>query len=139
MVKYNKFKRNSIIYLRIILELVRSQMLDWEIELLYNMTKQSVHVVSQDANQLANEILLWLKPFTAPNLTPESTLSEINCRPIDSCLTSLVSDTYSWCNNLLAPILIPSNSWLNLPMPPQVAQITCPWTSITRAVSTPDS
>jgi len=128
----------SISYLRSILDLVRSQILDWEIELLYNMTKQSVHVVSQDANQLAIEILLWLKPFTTPISSNETNISQ-NVKNNDSCLSVLVNDTYNWCNNLLSPILIPSNSWLNLPMPPQVAMITCSWNSITRAVSTPDS
>ena len=138
-------KGNSISYLRSILDLVRSQILDWEIELLYNMTKQSVHVVSQDANQLAIEILLWLKPYTNASAssdattTSTATIGQISNKPQDSCLTSLVSETYNWCNNLQTPILIPSNSWLNLPMPPQVAMITCSWNSITRAVSTPDS
>lgn len=128
----------SISYLRSILDLVRSQILDWEIELLYNMTKQSVHVVSQDPNELAIEILLWLKPFTIPITANESNISE-KSKNNDSCLSVLVNDTYNWCNNIQTPILIPSNSWLNLPMPPQVAMITCSWNSITRAVSTPDS
>ena len=137
-------KGNSISYLRSILDLVRSQILDWEIELLYNMTKQSVHVVSQDANQLAIEILLWLKPFTNTSASNDrtstvTTIGQINNKTQDSCLTSLVNETYNWCNNLHTPILIPSNSWLNLPMPPQVAMITSSWNSITRAVSTPDS
>ncbi|CAG2108763.1 unnamed protein product, partial [Medioppia subpectinata] len=138
-------KGNSISYLRSILDLVRSQILDWEIELLYNMTKQSVHVVSQDANQLAIEILLWLKPFTITTATAAqeiNTISQINTASIpipEPYLTQLVNDTYNWCNNLKTPILIPSNSWLNLPMPPQVAMITCSWNSISRAVSTPDS
>ena len=139
-------KGNSISYLRSILDMVRSQILDWEIELLYNMTKQSVHVVSQDANQLAIEILLWLKPFTTSSLetttastTTTTTVPQIANKAHDSCLTSLMNETYNWCNSLQTPILIPSNSWLNLPMPPQVAMITCSWNSITRAVSTPDS
>ncbi|XP_076315718.1 NACHT and WD repeat domain-containing protein 2-like [Tachypleus tridentatus] len=53
----------SIGYLRNILEFVRCQFLDWEVELLYNMTKQSVDVLSQDPQQLATEILNWLRPF----------------------------------------------------------------------------
>lgn len=131
-------KGNSISYLRSILDLIRSQILDWEIELLYNMTKQSVHVVSQDANQLAVEILLWLKPFSTAG-TDDTGIPALGARPQDSCLASLVNETYNWCNNLHTPILVPSTSWLNLPMPPQVAMITCSWNSIARAVSTPDS
>ncbi|KAH8033893.1 hypothetical protein HPB51_017343 [Rhipicephalus microplus] len=39
------------------------KLLDWEIELLYNMTKQSVDVLSQDPQQLATEILNWLRIY----------------------------------------------------------------------------
>lgn len=129
----------SISYLRSILDLVRSQILDWDIELLYNMTKQSVHVVSQDTNQLASEILLWIKPFCCPGTTNDSVISENSAQNQNSCLNIFINETYKWCNSLSSPMLIPSNSWLNLPLPPQVAVITCPWSSITRAVSTPDS
>ena len=132
-------KGNSISYLRSILDLVRGQILDWDVELLYNMTKQSVHVVSQDANQLAIEILLWLKPFTTASSADETCVGPLNVKSEDSCLTTLVNETYNWCNCMHTPILIPSTSWLNLPMPPQVAMITCSWNSIARAVSTPDS
>ena len=138
----------SISYLRSILELVRSQMLDWEIELLYNMTKQSVDVVSQDANQFACEILVWLKPFC--NFTPSTSSSSLTAATNTICenetnssqdnsLNTFINDTVNWCNSLSNPMLIPSNTWLKLPLPPQVAVITCPWNSITRAVSTPDS
>ncbi|XP_054166361.1 protein qui-1-like [Oppia nitens] len=140
-------KGNSISYLRSILDVVRSQVLDWEIELLYNMTKQSVHVVSQDANQLAIEILLWLKQFVNTTGAGSDSCSgsyqltdNSSNKSIETCLKQLVDDTINWCNNLkTTQLLIPSNSWLNLPMPPQVAMITCTWNSITRAVSTPDS
>lgn len=128
----------SISYLRSILDVLRNHILDWEIELLYNVTKQSVHVVSQDANQLADEILVWLKPFATPqNAFNESNICEYATHSDRDCnLNALVSETYNWCNALQTPILIALNSWLNLPLPPQVATITCPWNSITRAVST---
>ncbi|OQR77619.1 hypothetical protein BIW11_06963, partial [Tropilaelaps mercedesae] len=43
--------------------MVRSQLLDWEVEVVYNMTKQAVDVLSQDPQQLATEILNWLTPY----------------------------------------------------------------------------
>lgn len=58
----------SVCYLKCILDAVRSQILDWDIELLYGMLKQSVHVITQDPSQLPVEALLWLVPFVcAPN------------------------------------------------------------------------
>ncbi|GIY81454.1 WD repeat-containing protein 55 homolog [Caerostris extrusa] len=52
-----------------------SVMLDWEVELLYCMTKQSVDVLSQDPSQLATEIINWLKPFLKQLAHPESPAS----------------------------------------------------------------
>ncbi|XP_076368818.1 NACHT domain- and WD repeat-containing protein 1-like [Tachypleus tridentatus] len=113
----------SIGYLRSILEFVKSQFLDWEIELLYNMAKSSVDVLSQDPQQLATEILNWLRPY-------KDGTSEF--------LDSLVSSSLRWCNSNSCPVLIPQNSWLNLALAPQVTVITCPG-PISHMVSTPDS
>ena len=55
----------TISYLRSILELVRGSVLDYEIELLYTMTKHSVSVVTADPDQLTTEVLMWLRPFSA--------------------------------------------------------------------------
>lgn len=55
----------SVCYLRCILDAVRSQILDWDIEQLYAMLKQSVYVVTQEPNQLPVEVLLWLVPFAS--------------------------------------------------------------------------
>ena len=55
----------TISYLRSILELARGSVLDYEIELLYTMTKHSVSVVTSDPEQLATEILIWLRPFSS--------------------------------------------------------------------------
>nr|XP_042901313.1 NACHT domain- and WD repeat-containing protein 1-like [Parasteatoda tepidariorum] len=113
----------SISYTRSILEIVRCQMLDWEIELLYSMTKQSVDVLSQDPLQLATEILNWLKPLL--NGTTKT-------------MDMLVSSAREWCNNNIVPVLVPQNSWLNLTLPPQVTMMTC-LHPLNNMVSTPDS
>lgn len=55
----------SISYLRSILELIRGLFFDWEIELLYNMSKQCITVVSQEPVQFAIELLIWLKQFSS--------------------------------------------------------------------------
>lgn len=55
----------SISYLRSILELIRGLFFDWEIELLYNMSKQCITVVSQEPVQFAVELLIWLKQFSS--------------------------------------------------------------------------
>ncbi|OTF83560.1 hypothetical protein BLA29_000494, partial [Euroglyphus maynei] len=59
----------SVCYLRCILDAVRSQILDWDIEQLYAMLKQSVYVVTQEPNQLPVEVLLWLVPFASLGVT----------------------------------------------------------------------
>lgn len=55
----------SISYLRSIFELIRGLFFDWEIELLYNMSKQCITVVSQEPVQFAIELLIWLKQFSS--------------------------------------------------------------------------
>ncbi|CAL1279539.1 unnamed protein product [Larinioides sclopetarius] len=113
----------SISYTRSILEIVRCQMLDWEVELLYSMTKQSVDVLSQDPQQLATEIINWLRPFL--NGTTKT-------------MDQLVTNAREWCNNNIIPLLVPQNNWLSLSLPPQVTMMTCPH-PITHLVCTPDS
>ncbi|RWS11910.1 hypothetical protein B4U79_00657, partial [Dinothrombium tinctorium] len=130
----------SISYLRSIVELVRGQALDFEIELLYNVLKHAVQIVSRDAHQLANEILIWLKPFSAAVLTNHASSNSITNQQSSECsaLDSLLKETYSWSNNASFPLLIPTNSWLHLPLSPQLSVITCPLPSLTRAVLTSD-
>ena len=55
----------SISYLRSILELIRGLYFDWEIELLYYMSKNCITVVSQEPVQFAIELLIWLKQFSS--------------------------------------------------------------------------
>lgn len=55
----------SISYLRSILELIRGLYFDWEVELLYNMSKNCITVISQEPVQLSVEILIWLKQFSS--------------------------------------------------------------------------
>ncbi|GFW24024.1 NACHT domain-and WD repeat-containing protein 1 [Trichonephila clavipes] len=98
-------------------------MLDWEVELLYSMTKQSVDVLSQDPQQLATEIINWLRPFL--NGTTK-------------IMDQLVTHAREWCNNNIIPLLVPQNNWLNLALPPQVTMMTCSQ-PITHMISTPDS
>ncbi|GIY28466.1 putative wd40 domain protein [Caerostris darwini] len=100
-----------------------SVMLDWEVELLYCMTKQSVDVLSQDPSQLATEIINWLKPFL--NGTTKT-------------MDTLVTHAREWCNTHVIPLLVPQNNWLTLSLPPQVTMMTCP-SPLTHLVSTPDS
>lgn len=64
----------SISYLRSILELIRGLYFDWEIELLFNMSKNCITVVSQEPVQLSIELLIWLKQFSS---TGPLNLSEI--------------------------------------------------------------
>ncbi|KFM77762.1 hypothetical protein X975_06112, partial [Stegodyphus mimosarum] len=87
------------------------------------MTKQSVDVLSQDPQQLATEIINWLRPFL--NGTTET-------------MDHLVNNAREWCKNNVIPILVPQNNWLTLSLPPQVTMMTCPH-PITHMVSTPDS
>ncbi|XP_064458388.1 protein qui-1-like [Ornithodoros turicata] len=113
----------SISYVRSVLEIARSQFLDWEIELLYNMTKQSVDVLSQDPQQLATEILNWLKPY-----------ADGNSKIIDD----LVSQANAWCNQAKTPLLVPQTSWLSLALPPQVTSMSLQ-SPIKHLVAAPDS
>lgn len=113
----------SISYVRSVLEIARSQILDWEIELLYNMTKQSVDVLSQDPQQLATEILNWLRPYADGN---------------SKVLDDLVSQANAWCNQAKTPLLLPQTSWLSLVLPPQVTSMSLQ-SSIKHLVATPDS
>ncbi|XP_022645261.1 NACHT domain- and WD repeat-containing protein 1-like isoform X3 [Varroa destructor] len=102
----------SVSYVRSVLEMVRSQLLDWEIEVVYNMTKQAVDVLSQDPQQLATEILNWLTPYAADgNL---------------KVLEDLVNQANSWCQKAKTPLLVPQTTWLNLNLPPQVTSLTLP-------------
>lgn len=55
----------SISYLRSILELIRGLYYDWEIEILYNMTRNCITVTSQEPVQFAIELLIWLKQFSS--------------------------------------------------------------------------
>ncbi|XP_067120731.1 protein qui-1-like [Centruroides vittatus] len=116
-------KGASISYVRSLLEIVRCKFLDWEVEVLYQMTKLSVDVLSQDPQQLATEILNWIKPFSDGT-------SEI--------LNKLVENALNWCNNYTSQLLIPLTNWLNLVLPPQATILNCP-KQITHMVTTPDS
>ncbi|XP_028967245.1 NACHT domain- and WD repeat-containing protein 1-like [Galendromus occidentalis] len=102
----------SVSYLRSVLEMVRSRLLDWEVEVVYNMTKQAVDVLSQDPQQLATEILNWLTPYAADGTS--------------KVLEDLVSQANSWCQNAKTPLLVPQTTWLNLTLPPQVTSFTLP-------------
>lgn len=147
----------SVCYLRCVLDAIRSRILDWDIEQLYSMLKQSVHVVTQDAYQLPVEILSWLAAFVAPATLSLSHLSEkIDSHPkkqrtssssqsfskiqSSNFLFDLLQQCYAKIQeNSSRPMLYPLNIWLNLPVPPQLTMITTPWNSITRAVSTSNS
>lgn len=137
----------SVCYLRCILDAVRSQILDWDVELLYGMLKQSVHVIAQDSSQLAVESILWLTPFVCPPNQVAVSLNQLGISRFDtttainpsSHLEEFLRQAYRACLDYKHPLLYPANVWLNLPLPPQVAMITSPWPSITRAANTPDS
>lgn len=118
-------RSSSISYLRSMLELVRGSVLDWEIDLMYYMTKQSVNIVSQNTDQLATEILLWLRPFA-------TAIDDVNTNKLYTSrekqyLDLLVKGTYDWCNRYSSSMLIPTSSWLHLPLPMQVSVINCPF------------
>ncbi|GFU76209.1 NACHT domain-and WD repeat-containing protein 1 [Trichonephila clavipes] len=100
------------------------EILDWEVELLSAVTKQAVDVLSQDPSQLATELLNWLKPFID--------ISD------STSVRNLVNSALKFCNKSVHPRLVPTNSWLTLSLPPQVASMTVPHT-ITHSVTTPDS
>lgn len=131
----------SVCYLRCILDAIRSQILDWDIEQLYAMLKQSVYLLTQEPTQLSVEVLQWLVPFSSPETF--SLNNVINCSKKNissSYLIEFLRQCYRSCvENVNRPLLHPLNVWLNLPTPPQITMITSPWSSITRAVSTPDS
>ncbi|GFQ84414.1 NACHT domain- and WD repeat-containing protein 1 [Trichonephila clavata] len=114
----------SVSYVRSLLELVKCHILDWEVELLSAVTKQAVDVLSQDPSQLATELLNWLKPFID--------ISD------STSVRNLVNSALKFCNKSIHPRLVPTNSWLTLSLPPQVASMTVPHT-ITHSVTTPDS
>uniref|UniRef100_T1K9I8 Anaphase-promoting complex subunit 4-like WD40 domain-containing protein n=1 Tax=Tetranychus urticae TaxID=32264 RepID=T1K9I8_TETUR len=141
---------SSISYYRSVLELVRGKIIDWEVDLLYHMTKQSVNIVSQNTDQLSIEILLWLRPFAAAIADSTNSLfsSSNNCDQMgdkeshsnainSKYLENLVRDTVNWCARYSGSLLIPINSWLHLPLPMQVSVISCPY-AITRATLTND-
>ena len=142
----------SIYYLKCILELVTGHILDFEVELLINMLKHSTATVLLDANQLATEIILWLKPFTttpstlpSPITSPSTldrtleslTAADMQCKTI--FLDKLVVDARSWSLRRSIPFLVPTNTWLKLPLPLQTRIITCPWTAVARGVISKDN
>lgn len=131
----------TISYLRSILELVRGSILDYEIELLYTMTKHSVQVVTADPDQLATEILMWLPPFStnqyatvSPTLadrnvqSPSEFVAAVSAMPRSEVLAKtlfidkLLVDTRLACLKKSCPFLIPTNSWLSLPTASQVME-----------------
>ena len=142
----------SIHYLKCILELVTGHILDFEVELLINMLKHSTATVLLDPNQLATEIILWLKPFTTtPNTLPSPitspttlnktleslTQADMQCKTI--FLDKLIIEARSWALRRAVPFLVPTNTWLKLPLPQQMRIITCPWTAVGRAVISKDN
>lgn len=137
----------SVCYLRCILDAIRSQILDWDIEQLYAMLKQSVFLLTQEPTQLAVEVLQWLVPFSSPETLSLNNLLKMDANKKNSAvslsssyLIEFLRQCYRSCvENANKPLLYPLNVWLNLPTPPQITMITSPWPSITRAVSTPDS
>ncbi|KAG8196954.1 hypothetical protein JTE90_009013 [Oedothorax gibbosus] len=103
----------SISYVRSILDLVKCQILDWEVELLSSVTKQAVDVLSQDPSQLATELLNWLKPYADGS---DSTH-----------LKSLTSAALAFCQRPCSPPrLVAANSWLRLSLQPQVSALSAP-------------
>lgn len=142
----------SIYYLKVILELVTGHILDFEIELLINMLKHSTSTLLLDPSQLATEIILWLKSFTTtPNTLPSPitspttlnrtleslTQADMQCKTI--FLDKLVTEARSWSLRRPNAFLVPTNTWLKLPLPQQMRIITCPWTAVGRAVISKDN
>lgn len=149
----------SISFLRSIIELVKCKVSDWDIEFFYCMTKHSISIVSQNWDQLAVEILLWLRSFktiavnssntpsgsnktnSQKELKKLSTLSSEDEKNYDMIkgdhLSNLVNQTDRWCAQYNSTLLIPINHWLQLSMPLQMSVITCP-KPITRAILTAD-
>ena len=142
----------SVHFLKSILELVSGNVVDFEVELMHNMLKHCIHSVSLDTNQLATEILMWLKPFSSSpcvlssaTTSPTSfsaTLKTFDSEEIQSktlFIDRLIQETRGWCLKLSHPFLVPTNAWLHLPLPNQFKVITCPWATTGRAVLTRDS
>jgi hypothetical protein len=142
----------SVHFLKSVLELVSGNVVDFEVELMHNMIKHCVHSVSLDTNQLATEMLMWLKPFssspsvlsstTTSPTTFNATLKSFDSEEIQSktlFIDRLIQETRTWCLRLSFPFLVPTNTWLHLPLPNQIRVITCPWITTGRAVLTKDS
>lgn len=128
-------RSSSISYLRSMLELIRGSILDWEIDLMYYMTKLSVNIVSQNTDQLASEILLWLRPFSMA-LSEQNRLN-LKSSKESKYLEMLVKGTFAWSNAYPSSLLIPTSTWLHLPLPMQVSVINCPF-NITQATLSSD-
>lgn len=129
-------RSSSISYLRTMLEMIRASILDWEIDLMYYMTKQSVNIVSQNTDQLASEILLWLRPFSMA-FSQLNSLNHHHTSAENKYLEMLVNGTFKWCNSYPLPMLIPTSTWLHLPLPMQISVINCPH-NITQATLSSD-
>ena len=152
----------SISYLRSVLELIRAHFLDWELELLLLLTKNCMALVSQQPDQLAVELLAWLRPFCSLHLRPQPAAPTSAAGPmaeilLDShdlqdpatngelvvstspLLDQLMCSTWRWCvRQSSAPLLVPLSSWLNLQLPSQVTSLQLPFGGCSSAVITHD-
>jgi hypothetical protein len=153
----------SISYLRSVLELIRAHFLDWELEVLLLLTKNCMALVSQQPDQLAVELLAWLRPFCshlpkiqsrvpgpAGDLLLDVTDSGETQRlspllvgeyPVAGSLLldKLMRKTWRWCiHKTNAPLLVPLSSWLHLQLPTQVTSLQLPFGSCTNALLTHD-
>uniref|UniRef100_T1IXQ8 Uncharacterized protein n=1 Tax=Strigamia maritima TaxID=126957 RepID=T1IXQ8_STRMM len=99
----------SICYVLGVLELVRTQILDIEIELVYHTLKLGTAILSKEPLQLASQIVAWIRRFI------DNSLDNVDC---------LVNQALDWCKRQTAPLLAPINSWLWTPLPQQ-ATVLC--------------
>ncbi|KAG1671253.1 Vegetative incompatibility protein HET-E-1 [Nymphon striatum] len=95
----------SVSYVRSLLELVKFKVINWELEVVLNIMKLSVDILSFDPYQLASEIINWLSPLCDGS----------------SDIQALVTQAKEWSQQYSLPMIMPFSSWLNFALPQQAA------------------
>ncbi|KAG1671251.1 putative WD repeat-containing protein [Nymphon striatum] len=79
--------------------------INWELEVVLNIMKLSVDILSFDPYQLASEIINWLSPLCDGS----------------SDIQALVTQAKEWSQQYSLPMIMPFSSWLNFALPQQAA------------------
>ncbi|GAB6028415.1 hypothetical protein CHUAL_002575 [Chamberlinius hualienensis] len=101
----------SVRYVLCILDQIRSQILDFEIELIYHIIRLSLNILCKNPLEFAPVVISWLRPY-----------GEVRLGAIDA----MVSQAMEWCDSSEVPLLVPLNNWVWNPVPESAFILPCP-------------